>query len=172
MGRVMGRAKHYKRLPLAGLTMSIVALTVLAWRPAELPLLAVLSLLLVIGLGIGTVFPVTTVGVQNVVAPHQLGTATGLLNLCRALSSAIIVAVFGAIALSGIGVAVGHEGAVGASPAAIAGVAWVFRWVFAAGAMFIGLSLFALAMMEERPLRTAVMPAAPEAPVPVAVAAE
>jgi hypothetical protein len=38
--------------------------------------------------------------------------------------------------------------------------------------MFVGLSLFALAMMEERPLRTAITPAAPEAPVPVAVAAE
>ncbi len=59
-------------------------------------------LLTVGGGGLGVMYPVTTTIVQNAVAPHQLGIATGALNFVRQLGGAIIVAAFGAIVLGGI----------------------------------------------------------------------
>ncbi len=44
----------------------------------------------------------TTVCIQNAVRTHELGTATATMNFFRQLGGAIIVAVFGAIVLSGI----------------------------------------------------------------------
>ena len=64
--------------------------------------LEVCVLLTVGGAGLGVMYPVTTTIVQNAVAPHQLGTATGALNFARQLGGAIIVAAFGAIVLGGI----------------------------------------------------------------------
>ena len=47
-------------------------------------------------------YPVTTVVIQNVVQPHQFGTATGTLNFSRQLGGSIVVA-FGAIVLGALG---------------------------------------------------------------------
>ena len=40
-----------------------------------------------IGFGVGTVYPVATVSIQNAVPMHQVGTATGAMNFFRALAS-------------------------------------------------------------------------------------
>ena len=50
-----------------------------------------------IGIGLGTVLPTTTVAIQNAVELHQLGTATGTMNFFRRLASAVTVAIFGAL---------------------------------------------------------------------------
>ena len=60
------------------------------------------SCFLLSGAGIGPMYPMSTVIMQNGVAPHQLGTATGTLNFFRLLGGAIVVAVFGAIVLGGV----------------------------------------------------------------------
>ena len=105
----------------------------------------------------GTLFPVTTVSVQNAVLPHQLGTATGVMNFFRSLGGALMVSVFAAIVLGGSGTQgkprvtletlaaeLGHAGTdVGA----------VFRWVFVAAACCLAAGLVCLLLMEERPLR-------------------
>jgi hypothetical protein len=120
----------------------------------------------VVGAGIGTVYPVATVAVQNAVQRHQLGIATGSMNFFRALFSAIIVAGLGAIILGGVNLKSGggalfdllqHSGG-------SAEVALVFRWVFAASAATLGAALLCLILMEERPLPG-------RADIPVAAAA-
>ncbi|MEX2034541.1 MAG: hypothetical protein WEA28_05045 [Xanthobacteraceae bacterium] len=45
-------------------------------------------------------------------------------------------------------------------------VAFVFRWVFLAAWIFLAIGLVALILMEERPLRTSTVPAAPKASPP------
>jgi hypothetical protein len=109
-------------------------------------------------------FPFSTVVIQNVVPPHQMGTATGTLNFFRSLGGAIIVAAFGAIILGGVGV----EGAletIGANRSA-ADFPAAFRYVFLAAAGFIAISLIAVTLIEERPLHGAVaVPPKPAAPV-------
>jgi hypothetical protein len=106
------------------------------------------------------VLPVTTVAIQNAVMPHQMGTATGTMNFFRSLGGAIIVAGFGAIVMGSLP---GDKAAIVtmdtlASTLAAGGsnIGTVFRFVFAAAALGILVTLYSLAMMEERPLRAKV----------------
>ena len=149
--RMIVRIKHYMRVPLAGLIVAVVALTVLASDPASHSLGEVVLLLFMLGLGLGPMYPVSTIVMQNTVKPHQLGTATGTLNFFRTLGGAIVVAIFGAIVLGGI--AQGSPGmtldkfAVGQGDLAPA-----FHWVFIAAALCLSVSFFCLFAVEERPL--------------------
>jgi EmrB/QacA subfamily drug resistance transporter len=156
-GRVMAWSKHYKRGPVVGLVVSIVAVAFLAATISWQPLWGVLTLLTVTGLGLGTIFPVTTVAVQNAVEPHQLGTATAAFNFFRSLGSAILVAVFGAILLGMLGVSGRSIGSLDTlvSDAAANGtpIAPVFGVLFWASAATLAIAFFCLLAMEERPLR-------------------
>jgi len=130
-------------------------LVLLAVDPAGVSFLQVCIILLAAGCGVGPMYPVTTIVIQNVVLPHQLGTATGTLNFFRQLGGAIIVAAFGAIVLGALGAA-GPETALerlSSIDRAGADFAAVFRWLFIAAVMFLGLSAVALMLVEERPLR-------------------
>jgi hypothetical protein len=114
-------------------------------------------------------YPMTITIVQNTVAPHQLGTATGALNFTRQLGGAFVVAAFGAIVLGGIDIG-GHgltlEMLRGGANLARADFAEVFRWLFVAGTVLLIAGLLAMLAVEERPLRGprrgATIPAAAE----------
>jgi EmrB/QacA subfamily drug resistance transporter len=155
-GRAMLYGQHYKWVPIVGLTCSIVVLAFLAWNPApSLPV--VIAMLSIIGTAIGMTYPVSTVSIQNAVAHHQVGVAMGTMNFFRSLTSAFAVAVMGAIILAGFGAAPERGTSVSVLAAAVGAqgfdVAGVFRWVFLAALIFLAISLLALLLMEERPLR-------------------
>jgi EmrB/QacA subfamily drug resistance transporter len=145
-GRVIARFVHYKRAPMIGLLCSMAAAAAIAIDPAAIPLPAVIALMAVISIGLGTILPVTTLSVQNAVAQHQMGVTTGALNFFRQLSASLLVAVFGAILFQGA-----------ADPSTLhdaAAVAAAFRWIcLATSAGFAGAWLF-LSRMEARPLRS------------------
>jgi EmrB/QacA subfamily drug resistance transporter len=149
--RLIVRIKHYMRVPIAGLIVAIAALGVLAYDPAGHTLMEVVALLLVLGFGIGPMYPVSTIVMQNGVKPHQLGTATGTLNFFRTLGGAMVVALFGAIVLGGIG---DHPGVMTLEKIAAghSDLASSFHWVFIAAAACLGVSLLCLLVIEERPL--------------------
>jgi len=154
-GRLLAVMRHYLRVPIAGLLVGMAGLALLAVDPGAVSFTAVCVILLVVGCGVGPMYPVTTVVVQNVVLPHQLGTATGTLNFLRQLGGAIIVAVFGAIVLGAVGSAGGAAALDTLSGVNSAGVdfAAVFRWVFIAAVVCLGLAALSLLLVEERPLR-------------------
>src|ERR1700688_192438 len=77
-GRAMARLKHYKRVAIIGTSCAAVLGCVLALT--TLPLWGLLLLLSLFALGIGTVFPVSVVALQNAVARSQVGTITGAMN--------------------------------------------------------------------------------------------
>jgi MFS family permease len=153
-GAGLARLRHYKRIPLAGLLVAIAALTTLA-AGLPLPFAAVTGLLLLIGGGIGPMYPVTTVLIQNAVQRHQTGVATGTLNFFRLLGGAIVVAGFGAIVLGNdaAGGLLTHGPELrGAAPAAGRAAA-DFSAVFAAACACLAASFAALLTVEESPLR-------------------
>jgi MFS family permease len=168
-GRLISRLDRYKRVPIIGLVIAIIPLIPFAIWPGELSLLQFTAVLMFGAVGLGTLYPTTTVIIQNAVLPHQLGTATGTLNFFRQLGGAIIVAVFSAIVLNAGDT--GEGGLTFDKLAAAAGVDFAasFRWVFIAAAIFLSTALVALLLIEERPLRgpasRAARPEAPEAPV-------
>ena len=155
-GRLMIMTVHYKRVPLGGMLLGIVMLAALAVWPSRLSLIEVSVLLGFGGLGLGVMYPVTSTIVQNIVAPHQLGTATGALNFVRQLGGTIIVAAFGAIVLGGVDT--GGRGLTldmlrGGAGVASADLVAVFGWLFAAGAVLLAVGLVAVLAIEETPLR-------------------
>jgi EmrB/QacA subfamily drug resistance transporter len=170
-GRAMMHLRHYKLSPYVGISITIATTAVLVWWPA-LPVSGAIFAAGLIGFGVGTVFPVATVSIQNAVMHHEVGTATGAMNFFRALISALLVAVMGAILLAGLGATPERGNArlgplVTATGAAGADVANVFRWVFVAALATSLLAMVALFLMEERPLRgpaRSAPPIGPEAP--------
>jgi EmrB/QacA subfamily drug resistance transporter len=169
-GRSMMYLRHYKVSAIAGASIAIASVTALVVWPA-LPVAGVVIALTLIGFGVGTVYPVATVSIQNAVPLTQVGTATGAMNFFRALASTLAVAIMGAILLAGLGVAP-ERGAAAEQLVESAGstgidLVSVFRLVFIAADIFLGLALLAVLAMEERPLRgpqTSAPPVAPEAP--------
>jgi EmrB/QacA subfamily drug resistance transporter len=157
-GRLMSTVMHYKRIGLVGLPVATLALMPLALIPAQLNIVAVGALLFLAGSGIGTVFPLTTVAVQNAVLPWQLGTVTGLINFMRALASALMVAVYAAFLFGGAsarGATLDQLFAGGSDAAALESH---FRIIFAAAAACLAISCVFLLAMDERPLRGGAAP--------------
>jgi EmrB/QacA subfamily drug resistance transporter len=172
-GRMMTYIVHYKRMSLIGLMISILSLAPLAIWPASMPTILVLLLLLVIGAGLGTVFPVSTVCMQNAVSRSQMGVATGAANFFRALFSALVVAVLGAIVLGGLGGVTGMSVEMLARTASAPELAYAFRFVFLACALVLSFGMAFLIAMEERSLwgpsarsQAATAPTAPATPIP------
>ncbi|WP_237180151.1 MDR family MFS transporter [Rhodoplanes sp. Z2-YC6860] len=154
--RLITMTPRYKRVPLGGLVIGIVMLALLAAFPARLSLLEASVLLGVGGAGMGVMYPITTTIVQNTVAPHQLGIATGALNFMRQLGGTITVAAFGAIVLGGVDI--GGKGLtldmLRGGTLAGADFAVVFGWLFAAGTVLLVAAFIAVLMIEEKPLRS------------------
>jgi hypothetical protein len=123
-----------------------------------------LLLLSVFAFGLGTVFPVSVVALQNSVARSQVGTVTGAMNFFRALMASFTVAAFSAILLMALGadisLGVEHRGPV-TSIAATDMIA-AFRYVYGAAAALLAVAALCMILMEEKPL------AGPATPVEMA----
>ncbi|HEY5127127.1 MAG TPA: MDR family MFS transporter [Bradyrhizobium sp.] len=151
-GRTMMRAKHYKRVAIIG--TACAALAGLALALTALPLWALLVLLSVFALGLGTAFPVSVVSLQNSVARSKVGTVTGAMNFFRALMASLTVAAFSTILLMALGADISlggeHRGPVNSIPAA--DMITAFRYVFGAAAALLAGSSLCMILMEEKPL--------------------
>ena len=151
-GRTMARARHYKRVAIIGTLCSALAGCVLA--VTVLSLWALLGLLSVFALGLGTAFPVSVVSLQNSVARSQVGTVTGAMNFFRALMASFAVAAFSTILLVALGADVSlageHRGVVNSIPAA--DMIAAFRYVFGAAAALMAGASLSMMLMEERTL--------------------
>jgi EmrB/QacA subfamily drug resistance transporter len=172
-GRLTTHMVHYKRPALIGLAIAILALGALAIAPAALPIAPVLVLLAFVGAGIGTVFPISTICMQNAVVQHQMGIATGAANFFRALASALFVAVLGAIVLGGLGGVTGVSMEMLARTASAHALGVAFRFVFMACTLVVAFGMAFLIAMEERALKgpathspAAGAPTAPATPIP------
>ena len=118
------------------------------------------------------IIPVSTVCLQNAVTQHQMGIATGAANFFRALFSALVVAILGAIVLGGLGGVTGVSIEMLARAASADALSFAFRFVFLACALVLCFGMAFLIAMEEQPLRgpgpsaAAEAPTAPATPIP------
>ena len=153
-GRAMMHFRHYKRATIFGASISaLAALTLATATPLLLwPMLGLLSLF---AIGLGTIFPLSVVSIQNAVARPQVGTATGAMNFFRALMASFCVALFTAILLAVLGrnISIGVEQHAGVKHAiASAEMVNAFRYVFGAAALMLASAAVLFGIMEERPL--------------------
>ncbi len=149
-------------MPVVGLSVALVGVALLAWQAGRMPLVPFCALLALISVGLGTMLPVATVSIQNAVLPHQLGTATGAANFFRQIGGALIVAIFGAIVLGGIGGAgpgLSHE-SIRLDGVDRETMVRLFQYVFGATCLGFACALGFLLRMEELPLRSGAVQAA------------
>jgi EmrB/QacA subfamily drug resistance transporter len=171
-GRCMLYLDRYKWFPILMLSIATLAVALLAIHPL-MPVWVVSLATGLVGMGTGSSYPVVTVSIQNAVAHRQIGIAMGAMNFFRALASAFVVAVMGAIMLTHLGTAP-QRGGLSATIVTTAGDVTIdhlvrtFSHIFAVGALFLLIGIVALILMEERPLRTTVLaqPATGDPPVP------
>jgi EmrB/QacA subfamily drug resistance transporter len=96
-GRVMMRTGRYKLPPVVGMALSTVGYAAFALTASVYSEALHIGIMAAIGAGIGMVFPVVTVSVQNAVPPREIGVATSANGLARSLGGAIGVAAVGAL---------------------------------------------------------------------------
>lgn len=96
-GRTITRTGRYHRYPVAGMTLTVVALLLLSRMDAGTSRVESSLIMLLFGLGIGMVMQVLIVAVQNAVEYRDLGAATSTSAFFRSLGGAFGTAVFGAI---------------------------------------------------------------------------
>jgi EmrB/QacA subfamily drug resistance transporter len=161
-GRAMARSRHYKRVAIVGDLVATISAAALALT--NLPLSAMLVLLSLFSLGLGTTFPTTVVSIQNAVGRSEVGTVTGAMNFFRALASSFTVAAMTAILLMslGTGISLAGEHRAMVSSISVADMITAFRYVFGAAAVLMGLATLCMIIMEERTL------AGPSRPVEMA----
>jgi EmrB/QacA subfamily drug resistance transporter len=158
-GQFMARTQHYKIPGHVGLAFSVLSMLALALLTVTPSLLVLEVIMGGLSIGLGTVFPLTTVSIQNAVSPHQMGTATGVMNFFRSLGGALVVAIFGAVLFAQLPHFAAMEGADGVRLADIMARSTIhiaFRPVFGltSGVLLLALALFA--SMPQKPLRTQV----------------
>ena len=147
-GQVIGRVVHYKRLPDARPRDRDRDVVDHGMERAQLDAVVGRRAARVLGVGFGPVPPVAMVSLQNTVEAHHLGTAVGTLSFLRNLCATIIVSIFGALVL---------VGSARVLPRGIDGLALPaerFTHVFYLAAVSLVVSLIALLLMEEKPLRS------------------
>jgi EmrB/QacA subfamily drug resistance transporter len=158
-GRFMARSARYKRPAYVGLIFSIVGLGLMAAFKNNLSMPLVEVLMAGLSIGLGTVFPITTVAIQNAVSPHQMGTATGVMGFFRSLGGALIVALFGAVLFSQLPNLAALEEQTGfklADIVASGDIHTAFRPLFGLAAIVLALALAAFHQMPEKALRSSV----------------
>ncbi|HEV2573011.1 MAG TPA: MDR family MFS transporter [Beijerinckiaceae bacterium] len=154
IGKMVQHVPRYKYLAVGGYALAAVCLTVLALQSTTASLLLTETLLFVAGFGMGSMFPIGTVTVQNAVDYRHLGVATAVLSFMRNLGSALGVAAVGAIALAS-GLPGLREGVTGNAAVELA-TASAFRDIFLAGAVISALAALCFLALKEIPLRATV----------------
>jgi EmrB/QacA subfamily drug resistance transporter len=155
-GRFMAHSERYKRPATYGLIFSILSLALLAALKTTPGIWVVEILMAGLSIGLGTIFPITTVSIQNAVQPYQMGTATGVMGFFRSLGGALIVAAFGAMLFSQIPNLSALQESSGAKLEEIVASGEMhnaFRPMFGLAAAVLVLALAAFSLMPEKALR-------------------
>lgn len=128
-GQFMGRTGRYRILPIFGMAALSIGFLLLTGLRPDTTTLEFSARLLVVGLGLGAIFPVLTTSVQNAVERRLLGTATASGLMFRQVGGSVAVAGFGALFASrmatqvaGAGDALGGGVGLELGPQALAGL--------------------------------------------------
>jgi EmrB/QacA subfamily drug resistance transporter len=128
--RLLGRTGEAHWIPVGGMSITAVALLLIAVLPSNLTLIIALGFFT--GLGLGAVMPVNQVVVQTVAGRTRLGAVMALIGLARATGGAAGAALFGAVVFAMIP-DVDRQALAGAADPAPVVVAFHRAFLFAAG---------------------------------------
>jgi EmrB/QacA subfamily drug resistance transporter len=96
-GRAVSIIGRYRMFPIIGTALMAVGMWLLSHLGATTPFWQASLFMVVAGLGMGMIMPITTLAVQNAVTVRELGVATSAVGFFRSMGGAFGTAVFGAI---------------------------------------------------------------------------
>jgi EmrB/QacA subfamily drug resistance transporter len=96
-GQLISRLGRYKVFPIVGTALMTLGLFLLSRMNEQTSVLVESSYMLVLGLGLGLVFQVLVIAVQNAVDYRNLGAATSDTTFFRSIGGSFGTAIFGAI---------------------------------------------------------------------------
>jgi EmrB/QacA subfamily drug resistance transporter len=102
-GQAIARTGRYKRFPVAGAAMLVVAMGLLAQVAVDTPLWQTLSIATLFGLGLGFNMQPLVLAVQNAVPPRDMGVATSSATFFRQMGGTLGTAVFLSVLFSTVG---------------------------------------------------------------------
>src|SRR4051794_22955147 len=99
-GQTIARTARYKKFPVIGTALLVVAMVLFHFVSATTSLPVVMSIMLLMGLGLGGNMQPVILAVQNAVAPREIGVATSSVTFSRQMGGTLGTAVFLSILFS------------------------------------------------------------------------
>jgi len=96
-GQIMMRTGRYKFLPRIGLPLALAGFVLMAELGGRVSVFGVAGFAVLISIGLGMLFPVLLVSIQNSTPRADLGTATSALTFFRSMGGSFGVAVLGTV---------------------------------------------------------------------------
>jgi EmrB/QacA subfamily drug resistance transporter len=161
-GRYVKTSGDYRLPPLLSLPIGIAGLLAMAFLAGRVSAEITAALLMVVGFGVGAIFPVSIVAIQNAVGPREIGTVTGALGYVRSLGGAVFAAAASALVLALVqefGVVTGALSSLDdlvrrpLGPVERQAAADAFRFVFVGAGVTFAIGMALAARVERRPLR-------------------
>jgi Major Facilitator Superfamily len=172
-GQIVSRTGRYRWFPVLGSALVLTGTVLLTTLGTGSSRLAASAYLLIIGLGMGSMFQIYVIATQNAVDTSQIGVATAALQFCRTMGGSLAVAALGTLLANRLATELAHR--IGAAAARVdtdrlirgsahvppalldgtrAALAASLHWAFLA---LVPLALAGLVLawfLPERPLRT------------------
>ena len=102
-GQVISRTGRYKKFPVIGMVLLVIAVGMLATIGVDTPLWQTMSMATLLGVGLGFNMQPLVLAVQNAVPPQDMGVATSSSTFFRQMGGTLGTAVFLSILFSTVG---------------------------------------------------------------------
>ncbi len=102
-GKLITKFGRYRIFPIIGTTLLIIGMWLFSHVDITTNIWILSSWMFIIGLGLGQLFQVPTLAVQNAVDRSKMGTATSTVAFSRSIGSALGGAIFGTILITRLG---------------------------------------------------------------------
>jgi EmrB/QacA subfamily drug resistance transporter len=104
VGQLVAHTGRYRMFPIIGSTLVLAGVVLLTTIGTGSALATVSAYLVLVGIGMGTMFQVYVIAAQNAVDVSQIGVATGQINFYRSMGGSLAVAGLGALLTGRLGV--------------------------------------------------------------------
>ncbi len=99
-GRLISKLGKYRKFPIVGSLLVIASFLLFSHTGIDTSRTLLGVWMVLLGLGLGLIMPVTTLAVQNSVQRVEMGTATSAVTFFRSIGSSLGAAIFGAILIN------------------------------------------------------------------------
>jgi EmrB/QacA subfamily drug resistance transporter len=96
-GQIVSRVGHYRTLAIGANLAALLAMAALAWLPASAGQWPVISLMALLGLGLGLTVPIGNLAGQSRFGLRHVATTTAVNQFCRTIGAALGAAVCGGL---------------------------------------------------------------------------